>query len=365
MSEPYGSTRPDDALRAPLRDWLAAHWPDVSDLEVGELALPKSGFSAKTVFAPLRYVRDGARVEDKVAVRIENPEPAIYPQQAPGLDVEIEIQYRAMELLERTGRVPLAKPIGYEPDPGILGQPFFVMAFAEGEVMTEDPPYVESGFFADATPDERRKIYRRALQMMADFHTIDWKSAGFEWLVAPGEAPTVERQIDIWESYMRRELGDRVHADFDIGVSWLRANLPTDLEPALSWGDSRPGNIIFRDHEVLAITDFENIAVAPKEIDVGWWLLFDRTMHEAIGKERPDGEPTRDEIRAMYAELTGTSVPDTFYYEVLGGIRYAAIVVRVMNRMVSRGQLPADQTIWLKNPAATALSQLLDEGGLR
>ena len=88
-------------------------------------------------------------------------------------------------------------------------------------------------------------------------------------------------------------------------------------------------------------------------------------MHEAIGKERPDGEPTREEIRAMYAEMSGTAVPDTFYYEVLGGIRYAAIVVRVMNRMVSRGQLPADQTIWMNNPAATALAQLLDKGGLR
>ena len=365
MSEPYGSILPDDALREPFRAWLAARWPDVSELEVGALELPRSGFSAKTVFAPLRYVRDGQRVEDKVAFRIENPEPAIYPEQAPGLDVEIELQYRSMELLERTGAVPLARPIAYESDPSILGQPFFVMDFVEGEVMTEDPPYVESGFFADATPDERRNIYRRALQTMVDFHTIDWKRAGFEWLVAPGEAPTVERQIDIWERYMRRELGDRVHEDFDLGVSWLRAHLPTDLEPALSWGDSRPGNIIFRDGEVLAITDFENIAVAPREIDVGWWLLFDRTMHEAIGKERPEGEPTREEIRAMYAELSGRPTFDTFYYEVLGGIRYAAIVVRVMNRMVSRGQLPADQTIWRNNPAATALAQLIDEGGLR
>ncbi len=365
MSEPYGSILPDEELRAPFRDWLAHRWTHVSDLEVGELALPKSGFSAKTVFVPLRYRKDGQLVEDKVVLRIENPEPAIYPQQAPGLDVEIEIQYRAMELLDRSGRVPVAKPIGYEPDASILGQPFFVMAFAEGEVMTEDPAYMEHGFFAEATPDQRRQIYRRALQMMVDFHTIDWQAGGFDWLVAPGVRPGVERQIDVWEQYMRRELGDRIHEDFDIAVAWLRKHLPTDLEPALSWGDSRPGNIIFRDHEVLAITDFENMAVAPREIDVGWWLLFDRTMHEAIGKARPDGEPTREEIRSLYAELTGTPKPDTYYFEVLGGMRYSAIVVRVMNRMVGRGQLPPDQTIWRENPAATALAQLLDKGGLR
>jgi aminoglycoside phosphotransferase (APT) family kinase protein len=231
--------------------------------------------------------------------------------------------------------------------------------------MTEDPSYTTEGFFFDASPDQQRAIYRRAMQMMVDFHTIDYREAGFEWLVHPDEPPTLERQIDVWERYMRREIGDRVHPDFDAGVAWLRKNLPTNLEPGLSWGDSRPGNIIFRDHEVVAITDFENIAVAPKEIDVGWWMLFDRTMHEAIGNDRPPGEPTRQQARELYAELAGTPTPDTFYCEVLGGVRYSAIVVRVMNRMVDRGQLPADQTIWLNNPAATALSQLLDKGGIR
>ncbi|MBJ18038.1 MAG: phosphotransferase family protein [bacterium] len=358
-------TNDDEALRAPFRDWLANRWSDVENLEVGVFETPKSGFSARTIFVPLAYSRDGEAIEDKVVLRIESPEPAVYPEQAPGLDVEIEIQYRSMELLERSGKVPLAKPIGYEPDVSILGQPFFVMAFAEGEVMTEDPAYTKEGFFFEASPDEQRTIYRHGMQAMVDFHTIDYQAAGFDWLVHPVEPPTLGRQIDLWEHYMRRELRDRVHPDFDTGVAWLRSNLPAGLEPALSWGDSRPGNIIFRDQEVLAITDFENIAVAPKEIDVGWWMLFDRTMHEAIGNERPEGEPSRQQARELYGELAGCPTPDTFYYEVLGAVRYAAIVVRVMNRMVDRGQLPADQTIWLNNPAATALSQLIEKGGLR
>ena len=92
-ANPLDNTDDDEALRAPFRDWLAARWSHVSDLEVGVFEVPKSGYSAKTVFVPLSYTRDGARVEDKVCLRIENPEPAIYPQQAPGLDVEIEIGF--------------------------------------------------------------------------------------------------------------------------------------------------------------------------------------------------------------------------------------------------------------------------------
>lgn len=38
--------------------------------------------------------------------------------------------------------------------------------------------------------------------------------------------------------------------------------------------------------------------------------------------------------------------------------RYAAIVVRIMNRMVARGDLPADQTLYL-DPIAPTLRSLL------
>jgi hypothetical protein len=36
------------------------------------------------------------------------PEPSVYPVQAPGLDIEIEIQWRAMSGLARASKAPLA-----------------------------------------------------------------------------------------------------------------------------------------------------------------------------------------------------------------------------------------------------------------
>ena len=46
--------------------------------------------------------------------------------------------------------------------------------------------------------------------------------------------------------------------------------------------------------------------------------------------------------------------------EVFAATRFTANVVHVMNRTVERGDLPPDQTIWLQNPAATCLEQLLE-----
>ena len=52
---------------------------------------------------------------------------------------------------------------------------------------------------------------------------------------------------------------------------------------------------------------------------------------------------------------------DTTAYEVFAAARYCVIVVRVMNRWEQRGLLPDDHTIWLENPASTALAALLGE----
>jgi aminoglycoside phosphotransferase (APT) family kinase protein len=338
---------------------LATRLPDAERVEVSELASPKSGFSALTLVAPVRVTRRGQTRDEKVVLRVESPDPAIYPAQAPGLDVEVAIQYRVMEALAATGVAPLASLIGYEPDTRVLGAPFFAMGFVDGEVTIENPPYTQEGFFVEASPERRCEMIEAGLRILARIHALDWQQAGFDWLVPPHTQPGLEAQLALWEQFGKRELRERVHPVFDAGVAYLHEHLPRGLENRFSWGDSRLGNIIFRDGQCAAITDFENSAVAPAEFDLGWWLMFDRTMHECVGIERLPGEPTRDEQRAFYMECAGRDLGDTHVFEVFGAVRYTAIVVRVMNRAVERGFMPPDHEIWLKNPAAFALADLL------
>ena len=65
--------------------------------------------------------------------------------------------------------------------------------------------------------------------------------------------------------------------------AWLHAERPRCSPVGLCWGDPRPGNIIWRDAAPVCVTDFEAASIAPPELDVGWWLMFDRTMHEGAG----------------------------------------------------------------------------------
>ena len=349
-----------EALRGPLAEWLVPRMEGASAIEVGGLEAHGSGYSAETLVVPLRVTRDGQVHDERVVLRKEVDEPSVYPQQAPGLDVEVEIQFRTMELLQKASDLPLAPLLGYEEDPAVLGTPFFAMGFVEGEVPVLEPAYTKEGFFADAAAEDRQRMLASGLATLADFHRIDWQQAGFDWLVPPGTTPGASAQVELWAAFGERELRGRVHPIFEAGVAHLRANLPERETLCVSWGDSRPGNVIWRDFTPACLTDFENVAVGTPQLDLGWWLMFDRTCHEVVSAPRLPGEPTRDEQRDLYCEAAGRDVGDMHYWEVLAATRYCAIVARVMNRYEERGLLPADHTVWRNNPPTSVLAGLLD-----
>jgi aminoglycoside phosphotransferase (APT) family kinase protein len=347
---------------ANLQRWLAAR---LSGAEAVRLAPPRrlsGGYSAETVLLDATVQRGGAERAEKYVLRREMPEPAVYPVQAPGLDVEIEIQWRTMDALARHSRVPLAPLVGFERDASAIGSPFFVMGFVEGVVPGVAPPYAAQGFFAEAKPEQRARLVEDGLRVLAQIHAVDWRAAGFGWLAPAGVTPGTERQLDLWQQYAERELAGRAHPLMSEAFAWLRARLPREHEDelVLSWGDSRIGNMIWQDFRCACVTDFENVALAPRAFDLGWWLMFDRWSHESMGfVPRLAGEPTREAQRALYEKHAGVALGDTTYYEVLAAARYCAIVVRVMNRSVARGEMPAEQRVWLENPASVCLAELM------
>jgi aminoglycoside phosphotransferase (APT) family kinase protein len=358
-----GEIEPVPESLAPLQGWLEAHVSMADAVELLGVKQASSGFSADTTMVDVAVTRGGIANEERYVLRTESPDPPVYPVQVPGWQVEIELQYRIMDALGTHSDVPVAPMIGYEADPSVLGAEFFVMGFRDGEVPVENPPYTTAGFFLDHTPTEVRAMIERGVAWVEPVHAVEWRAAGLDFLVPAGVAPGLDVQLDLWEHYYRTELRDRVHPLADRAFAWLRAEQPRCSDVGLCWGDPRPGNIIWRDASPVCTTDFEAASIAPPELDVGWWLMFDRTMHEWAGVERPPGDPTRREQLRMYEAASGRAVPDAQWFEICAAARYCAIVVRVMNRAVDRGLMPEDHTIWLENPASSALESLLEELG--
>lgn len=286
------------------------------DVTITDTGAPEGiGYSAETLLFTATYPTTAGDVSRRLVLRAETPEPAIYPAQVEGFEVEIEIQHRVMTALAEHTALPVAPILATDLTGEAIGTPFFVMDFVEGVVPPVDPPYPAAGFFAEARPEERRRMVADGVRALAEVHAVDWRGVGLDWLVPAGSEPTLRRQLDLWETQVRDELRGRHHPAIEEALAVLHAELPEPAAARLCWGDPRLGNIIWKDFLVASLTDWEAASIAPAELDLGWWLMFDRSCHEVGGHERLPGEPTakssatsmRRPPAAMWATPTSTS----------------------------------------------------------
>jgi aminoglycoside phosphotransferase (APT) family kinase protein len=199
------------------------------------------------------------------------------------------------------------------------------------------------------------------LEALARIHGLDWREADLHWLAEGGEAGEcpLARQLAIYRRYADAELGDREHAVLREAFAWCEGELPECPPVGIAWGDARPGNMIFQDFRCASITDWEAVALGPAELDLGWWLMFDRFAHESNGVERLPGEPSRAEQRAFHAEHLGRQVADTHWYEVFAALRFTTVMIRNGDRMTADGLIPESMNMGIHNPATQVLADLL------
>jgi len=340
-----------------LAGWLARRRTGQGRPTLTALGKPGSGYSAENLVISARW-EDGTA--EKLVLRRDTAEPPIYPAQSAHTTTGVVLQHSVMEALRRADHVPVADSLGLESDSQVLGAPFFVMRHVDGDVPGESPPYTVGGFFVDASPDQRSQLVSEGLKMLARVHLTPLDDPGLEALRTPDVSHGSERQLEVWELSLRRGLRGRSSPLVENCLAWLHDQLPPPAPLVLSWGDARPGNMIWQDFSVACITDFEGAALGPRELDVGWWLMFDRWMHEGSDAPRLSGEPDRAQQRAHYEQAAGMSIGNTTWYEIFAALRFATTVVHVMNRWVARGVLPEDNLIWRDNPATVVLADLFD-----
>lgn len=345
-----------------LRNWMARRFPDRSDVAVTSIDIPvATGFSNETVMFDVAWTEGGQPRSERYVGRVEPPDGGVFPVQTPPCSVSVAMQHRTMEAVASTGAAPMPPLTGYEPDPAVLGQPFFVMGFVEGRVPSDNPRYSESGFVVDeATPAQRQTMVESGLEAMAAVHSIDWRAAGLEWLDASGcGAPTQAVQIDLYRGYAADALAGRDHPVLDAALDWLVANDPGDDRVGLSWGDARLGNIIWQDYRPAAVCDWEAAALCPTDADLGWWLMFDRMIFDDPGLPRPEGYPDRTEMVACYEAASGRACGDLDYWEMFAAMRFCAIFIRIGDRMARSGLLGPGINPAVGNLATVALAARL------
>ncbi|AQT80831.1 hypothetical protein B1R94_18510 [Mycolicibacterium litorale] len=341
-----------------LQDWLAERLGGPAEL--APHGRPGSGFSADNLIFTATV---GDRTTTHV-LRTDAPHAQPYPEQALGLGTGVGLQSQVMRAV--ADHVPVASILGVEFDTELLGAPFMVMDFVEGLVPKETPPCTAEGFYAEANAGYRATMIAHGLEALAAVHSVAWREGGLAVLDSDSEPAGAGRQLDLWDAHLRAGLRGRDAEIFGTALERLRTTMPPAPaadDVVLLWGDARLGNVIWDSLLGMprCLTDFEGAAVGERELDLGWWLMADRWMHEGSGIDRLAGEPTRAAQVALYEAAAGCSTANLGWYELFAAYRFATTVVFVMNQWEQAGAVPADHTIWRDNPATELIAAILNE----
>jgi aminoglycoside phosphotransferase (APT) family kinase protein len=115
------------------------------------------------------------------------------------------------------------------------------------------------------------------------------------------------------------------HPALELGLRWLRRNLPEPVAPALVHGDFRTGNFMVDEHGLVGVLDWELWHLGDPVEDLGWLCI--RSWRHGADANPAGGFGSRDELLAAYEEAGGRAVTPAQlrFWEVYGNVRWGVI----------------------------------------
>lgn len=347
--------RDQEQTRAALAAWLGARL-EVEQVAVGELSIPGlSGFSNETLIFDATWEADGVPVTQGLVLRVEPGGHQVFPS------TEFDAQVRVLRALHADGTVPVPEVLWFEEDRSILGDRFVAMARVDGQVPADTPSYHVEGWFPALSEDARATVWNSGIDTMAALHRLDPSVVGLDWITPR----TPDEQLGLDRDYRAFAASAQPYPVVDRAFEILAASVPAGTaHPAVCWGDSRVGNMIFAaDGSVAAVLDWEMVTAGDPVQDLAWYLLLDRHHYEAFGVPRLAGLPDRETSIARWESASGRSAEHLAWYELLGATRYAAILTRVMVLLDDAGVFPGAADVAYDQTGSQLLERLLDERG--
>jgi aminoglycoside phosphotransferase (APT) family kinase protein len=361
MERPTTTTRDPGELRGRLETWLAARLPAGAEPQVSGVEMPSStGMSSETLLFEATWQEDGAPRKEALVARMA-PDPGAVPV-FPVYDMGR--QFETIRLVGERSAVPVPTVRWLEEDGAEVGAPFFVMDRVEGEVPPDVMPYnFGDSWVFDAAPEQQRRLQDATVDVLVQLHAIPDAERAFAFLAPDHAGDTALRRhvTEQWAYY--QWVAEGVPSPLiERAFAWLEDHWPGDESAtALSWGDSRIGNVMYRNFEPVAVFDWEMAGLGPPEIDVAWMIFLHRFFEDLARDAGIGGMPhflRRDDIAATYERLSGHTPRDLDFYTTYAALRHAIIMSRVRRRSIHFGEaeMPDDvDELILHRPALEAM----------
>ncbi|MEB3022695.1 phosphotransferase family protein [Mycolicibacter sp. MYC098] len=342
------SSRDVTTLPTVMSRWLATQLPGGITPEITvESGVDTNGMSSETIMLKGRWKVDGDLVEQRWVMRVAPAEEdvPVFPT------YRLDHQFEVMRLVGELTDVPVPKVRWIEPTGELLGRPFFLMDRVDGQVPPDVMPYTfGDNWFADATAEQQRTLQDSTVEVLAALHSIPDATQTFGFLEdesdGSGQDTALRRHFDRVRNWYEFAVPDIGRSPLlDRTFAWLEANWPADVaagDTVLCWGDSRIGNVLYRDFRPVAVLDWEMVALGPRELDVSWPIFAHSVFEELAGLAGLPGLAQvmrEDDVRATYQRLTGVELGDLHWFYVYAGVMWAVVFMRTGARRVHFGEM--------------------------
>jgi aminoglycoside phosphotransferase (APT) family kinase protein len=357
------SSRDMEVVRVGLRNALAGHLPEASDHWIGPISgTSATGMSSETLLFDAGWTEAGVARNERLVARVApiGDDVPVFPT------YDLTGQFTTIRTVAALTDVPVPTPWWCEADPGVIGSPFFVMGRVDGEVPPDIPPYsFGDGWLYNASEDQQRRLQDSTVAVLAELHAIPEPEKHFSHLLGdfPGDTALRRHVAGRWAWYQFAARDSGRSQLLEKGFAWLESHWPSHESPAVfCWGDSRIGNVMYRDFQPSAVLDWEMAGLGPCETDLVWMAylhqMFEQMAVDYGFPHMPDFLRTED-LAATYERLSGHTPRDTDWYTVYSALQLGIVYLRTGMRSVRFGEreAPADADELIMN--ATTIAALV------
>ena len=274
----------------------------------------------------------------------------------PGRNETMLREFRVLEALNGTD-VPHPEAFAACDDPEVIGSSFYLMGLVDGW-----SPMNMDGWPApfDTDLDARYGLAIELVDGIARLSRVDWRARGLEGFGKPEGFH--DRQVDRWLAHLSA-VQFRDLPGLDVASDWLRSHKPSHWEPGIIHGDYQFANVMFSHGapaRLAAMVDWEMSTVGDPLLDLGWVMngWTDPGEDRTGGYVDLTGMPSRDEMLAHYAAVSGRSVDEIDYYVILARFKLAIVLeagyARVVSGQADNPTMAAFEHVVLDTMAAAA-----------
>lgn len=237
---------------------------------------------------------------------------------------DVVMQAKVYEELRWTaGAPPVPSIVMIGEDPSLIGVPFFVMERVPGESVND---LEIQAWFTDASDAFRGQLCR------------DWISAiALHAKLAPlsvlGEPLSPEADLLRWRAFAKAANNTTLLPSFD---RLLAKPAPLSGPLAVIHGDTKLSNMMWHNGQLSAVLDWEMSLNGEPLADLGYVLYaFESHYHGATRAQKLPGMLSRDEVIALWQEVTGRSAEGLYWHEVAQIAKTCAIIAEGVNMFVT------------------------------